>query len=355
MRPFSISTAPIYATAPHDDDLIANFRLNFEMYFGFATFLLLFPYVINHLLQSRLIMSATTFSIVLLTLLNSISIFRHRKKILSFAYFYLLVLTTLTIGLLLQGTTIIYWYYPFAIIILSIAEHRQARIMLVMSIFAFIPAVFYSAGTDIAARFSVTYIMVCIFGDIVVRLLDKAQAQQALLAITDPLTGAFNRRSFLNALGEAAETCRRGIGTASLIAIDIDHFKKINDTKGHKAGDDALKGIVNALLLRKRKLDKVFRTGGEEFIVLAHNIKLGESIAFADSMRIAVEQAGILDGESITISLGVVDYSAELSIDDWIRQADANLYEAKRQGRNRVWPPHYSPESLLSAQQNSHN
>ncbi len=343
------------APPAQDDDLITNFRLNFEMYFGFATFLLLFPYVINHLLQSRFMMAATTFSIVLLSSLNSISIFRRRTKIFPFAYFFVLILTTLAIGLVLQGATIIYWYYPFAFIVLSIAEHRQARIMLALSILVFVPAVFYSADTGIAARFSVTYIMVCIFGDIVVRLLDKAQAQQALLTLTDPLTGAFNRRSFLNTLGDAAESCRRGIGTASLIAIDIDHFKKINDTLGHKAGDDALKGVVNALLKRKRKLDKVFRTGGEEFIVLAHNIEPGESIAFADSLRVAVEQADILDGQVITISIGVVDYSTELSIDDWIRQTDANLYEAKRRGRNRVWPPYFSRESILSAQQNQLN
>jgi len=350
MWPLKKSRPP--PSSPQDDNLIANFRLNFEMYFGFATFLLLFPYVINHLLQSRFMMAAFTFSIVLLSSLNSISIFRHRKKIFPFAYFFVLILSTLAAGLVLQGATIIYWYYPFAFIVLSIAEHRQARIMLALSILVFVPAVFYSVETGIAARFSVTYLMVCIFGDIVVRLLDKAQAQQALLTLTDPLTGALNRRSFLSTLGDAAESCRRGIGTASLIAIDIDHFKQINDTQGHKAGDEALKNIVTTLLLRKRKLDKVFRTGGEEFIVLAHNIEPGESIAFADSLRVAVEEADILDGQTITISIGVVDYSTELSIDDWIRLADANLYEAKRRGRNRIWPPYFSRESILSSQNN---
>jgi len=346
MWPFSISRTP----APDDDDLIANFRLNFEMYFGFATFLLLSPYVINHLLQSRFMMATFTFTIVFLSSVNSISIFRRRIKIFPFAIFFLLILITLAGGLVLQGNSIIYWYYPFAVIILSIAEHQQARIMLILSTLVFVPAIFITTDTGIAARFAVTYLMVCIFGDIVVRLLDKAQAQQTLLTLTDPLTGAFNRRSFLSTLGDACESCRRGIGTASLIAIDIDYFKQINDTQGHKAGDEALTDIVNTLLRRKRKLDKVFRTGGEEFVVLAHNIAPGESIAFADGLRVAVEQADILNGQAITISIGVVDYSTELSVDDWIRQADANLYEAKRRGRNRVWPPYFSRESILSAE-----
>ena len=335
---------------PQSDDLIANFRLNFEMYFGLSTFILLFPYVINHLIKSRFMMSALTFIIVFLASINTLSIFRRRVQIISFAYFFTLILTTLTAGLVLQGTSIIYWYYPFAFIILSIAEHQQARIMLGLSVVVFVPAVFYSVDTGIAARFSVTYLMVCLLGDTVVRLLDKAQAQQALLTLTDPLTGALNRRSFLTTLSDAAESCRRGIGTASLVAIDIDHFKKINDSLGHKAGDDALKAIVETLLLRKRKLDKVFRTGGEEFVVLAHNIEPGESIAFADSLRVAVEEAEILDEKVVTISIGVADYDSDHSIDEWIRQADANLYEAKRRGRNRVWPPYFSRESILSAE-----
>jgi len=333
-----------------DEDLIANFRLNFEMYFGLSTFLLLLPYVINHLLQCRFMMSALTFAIIFLSSGNTLSIFFRRVQIFPFAYFFILILTTLAAGLVLQGETIIYWYYPFAFIILSIAEHRQARIMLGLSILVFVPAVFYSADTGIAARFSVTYLMVCVFGDIVVRLLDKAQAQQALLTLTDPLTGALNRRSLLTTLGNAGESCRRGIGTASLIAIDIDHFKKINDSLGHKAGDDALKAIVAALLLRKRKLDKVFRIGGEEFVVLAHNIEPGESIAFADGLRVAVEEADILAEKVVTISIGVADYDSQQSIDEWIRQADANLYEAKRRGRNRVWPPYFNRESIHAAE-----
>ena len=353
MRPLPISTTP--TPAPHDDDLIANFRLNFEMYFGFSTFLLLSPYVINHFIQGRFMMTAFTFTIVFLSSVNSISIFRHRVKIIPFPYFFVLILTVLAGGLILQGSSIIYWYYPFAFIILSIAKHRQARIMLALSILVFVPAVFLTTDTGITARFAVSYIMVCIFGDIVVRLLDKAQAQQALLTLTDPLTGALNRRSFLSTLGDAAESCHRGIGTASLIAIDIDHFKQVNDTLGHKAGDEALKNIVASLTLRKRKLDKVYRIGGEEFVVLAHNIEPGEAIAFADSLRVAVEQADIIVGQVITISIGVADYSTEHSIDDWIRQADANLYEAKRRGRNRVWPSYFSRDSILATQQNQLN
>ncbi|OUS13278.1 hypothetical protein A9Q89_03405 [Gammaproteobacteria bacterium 53_120_T64] len=331
-----------------ENSLIANFRLNFEMYFGLLTLLVISPFVINHFLQHRFTMAALTCLIVLLAACNSMSIYRHQEKSLSFGYFFALILITLSLGLFLQGPDIIYWCYPFALIVLSIAEHRQARVMLALSLMVFLPTSFYALDTSVAARFLTAYFMVCLFGDIVVKLLDQAQEQQTHLAITDPLTGAYNRRSFLPRLEDAAESCRRGIGSASLIAIDIDHFKKINDTLGHHAGDKALKALVDTLLWRKRKLDAIFRTGGEEFFVLAHDIEPGESIAFADGLRMAVQEATLLQGQTLTISVGVADYSKGQSIDGWIQQADINLYEAKRRGRNRVWPPYFKPTAVHS-------
>ena len=128
------------------------------------------------------------------------------------------------------------------------------------------------------------------------------------------------------------------MGTASLIALDVDHFKSINDSLGHEAGDQALKGLVDTLLHRKRKLDEVFRTGGEEFVILTHDIEAGQATAFAESLRLHVEQANILDGQTMTVSIGVADYENNESIEAWIRRTDVNLYQAKGQGRNCVWP-----------------
>ncbi len=332
-----------------EDDLVANFRLQFNMYLGLAIFIFLAPYAINHLLSGRLMMALFTLIIVLLAAVNSISIFCRKNQVVPFAYFYVVVLATLVSGLFLQGESIIYWYYPFAFIVLSSVEHRQARIMLVASIALLVPAVFYAVDLELAIRFSVTYIMVCLLGGVGVALLDKGQLRQAKLAITDPLTGALNRRSMLAHLDDAIEGCQRGFGTASILMIDIDHFKSINDTYGHKAGDDALKTVVDALVYRKRKLDELFRTGGEEFIVLARNLESGGAVAFADSLRLAVEQSHIVEGQTVTVSIGVANYEAEESVDDWLKRADANMYEAKRRGRNCVWPPYSAAEEAIKA------
>ncbi|MBL4584835.1 MAG: diguanylate cyclase [Pseudomonadales bacterium] len=327
-----------------DEDLISNFRLQFNFYFGLTTFLFLSPFTVNHIITGRFIMAAFTGVITAIAAINSISIFRRKVQPIPFVYHYVFILITLVSGLYLQGESIIYWYYPFAFIVFSSAEHRQARIMLFVSFALLVPTAFYMVEQPTAWRFAVTYLMVCLLGDLVVGLLDKAQRQQAMIAVTDPLTGALNRRSLLTHLDDAAAACQRGLGTASLLTIDIDHFKKINDTHGHMAGDEALKAVVDTLIQRKRQLDKLFRTGGEEFIMLARDLDKEGSIIFSDNLRAAVEQSNILDGKPVTVSIGVASYEQGESIDDWIRRADDHMYLAKRHGRNCV-SPHYVPSS----------
>lgn len=323
-----------------NDGSVADFRLQINLYFGLTIFILLSPFMINHLIEGRTIMAFFTGLVVLISAFNSVSIYRRKKQPIPFVFFYVLILGTLVTGLFLQGESIIYWYYPFAFIVFSSVDHHQARVMLLLSIALSVPAAFYTIDPAAASRFAATYLMVCLLGDLVVRLLDKTQQQQAMLAITDPLTGALNRRSLLPFLEEAAEGYNRGLGTASLLTIDIDHFKQINDTYGHQTGDDVLKAVVDTLVLRKRQLDKLFRTGGEEFIMLTRNLDKEGSIIFADNLRSAVEQGNILKGKPVTVSIGVAYYQQNESIDDWIRRADTHMYLAKRHGRNCISPPY---------------
>ncbi|MDF1644520.1 MAG: GGDEF domain-containing protein [Pseudomonadales bacterium] len=330
-----------YSTSqPPEENLIINFRLELNKYFGLLLLALLSPYAVTHIIAGDLMTSIFPTTIVILAALNSISIIRKKKQIKAFNFFYVIVLVALVIGFFLEGSLITYWHYPFALIILFSVGQKRARIMLLLSIVILVPVAFYTTDTATAARFAATYFMVCVLGDVVVRLMDEAHQQQALLTITDPLTGALNRRSMIYQLKDAAAGCRRGLGTAALLTIDIDHFKNINDTYGHQVGDDTLKAVVGALTQRKRELDKLFRTGGEEFIMLIRNLDKKGSIAFAESLRAAVEQTDITHGQRVTVSIGVADYILDESVDDWIRRADDQMYLAKRHGRNRVSPPH---------------
>jgi two-component system, cell cycle response regulator len=170
--------------------------------------------------------------------------------------------------------------------------------------------------------------------------LTSANRQLQTMAMTDPLTGLPNRRSAMNRLASAvAETFRHG-EKLSCIMIDVDHFKKVNDTFGHESGDMVLKAIAATFHRKARMYDIVSRTGGEEFLVICARSDLLESQQLAERLRIAIADLRIPLEKTciqITISLGVATWKSEfVNGEALIRAADKALYKAKKNGRNRV-------------------
>jgi diguanylate cyclase (GGDEF)-like protein len=161
----------------------------------------------------------------------------------------------------------------------------------------------------------------------------RALAQDAL---TDSLTGAFNRRCLDACLATAIERLQRTGEPASLAMFDIDHFKAINDELGHAAGDELLKALVTLVVGRARKLDVLFRVGGEEFVLLLTNARSSDALHVADELRRLVAAAELVPGRKISISVGVSELRRGEAAAEWMRDADAALYRAKRAGRNRV-------------------
>ena len=161
------------------------------------------------------------------------------------------------------------------------------------------------------------------------------------LSYTDHLTGLFNRRYMMDALEkEIQRSIRRG-GNLSLIIIDIDHFKQVNDTYGHLQGDVVLQKIALQLQKELRSYDYAARYGGEEFVAILPDSNLKEAVFVADRIRLAVlgnRFNGELATLKLTVSLGVAFFSPDhsLSVDGFIKQADDALYRAKANGRNRV-------------------
>lgn len=168
------------------------------------------------------------------------------------------------------------------------------------------------------------------------RELQQAQSELQRLASTDALTGLLNRRSWDEANALERERERRWGDGHAVIALDLDHFKRVNDSHGHAAGDAVLKAVGGLLAQRFRKLDAVARIGGEEFGVLLPHTPLAEAAALAEGLRQAIEALRIPVGATVlgvTASVGVA-HSSEAA--DVGALADARSYAAKRAGRNRV-------------------
>jgi diguanylate cyclase (GGDEF)-like protein len=161
------------------------------------------------------------------------------------------------------------------------------------------------------------------------------------LAITDPLTGLFNRRRFADVLRREVAVTRRYKNSLALLMIDLDHFKTVNDRFGHDAGDEVLRAIAAALSSGLREVDLAARYGGEEFaIIMPHTTKANAEIV---AVRVAAQIRALVhefQGEkvSLTASLGIADVAdlSEPSAENLVKAADVALYEAKRAGRNKI-------------------
>lgn len=169
-------------------------------------------------------------------------------------------------------------------------------------------------------------------------LADRAQ-ELGRHALQDPLTGLANRRHFDAELPRLLQAVAPHGRAVSLAAIDLDHFKQVNDVHGHAVGDAVLRALGQLLAARTRSTDLVARLGGEEFIVVLADAPLAQAAALCERLRRAVEAhdwSAIAPGLRVTVSLGVVEARSGVAQAALLEQADQLLYAAKRRGRNRV-------------------
>ena len=160
----------------------------------------------------------------------------------------------------------------------------------------------------------------------------------------DPLTGANNRIHLLTVLRELQTMVKRDVMPCSVAMLDLDHFKAINDTHGHAAGDRVLVASARYAMDHLRPYDKVFRYGGEEFVICLQNAKVELALGVIDRLREGLAKTPIYHNEvliSATASCGVAALDPELSVEDSVDRADQAMYAAKAAGRNcsRAWDP----------------
>jgi diguanylate cyclase (GGDEF)-like protein len=170
-------------------------------------------------------------------------------------------------------------------------------------------------------------------------VLGRYQRRISTLAVTDQLTGLANRRGFNLLASQALQEARRSNDTLCAMLIDLDHFKKINDSHGHLAGDQALHAFASALQDSLRRSDIVSRWGGEEFALLLKDTSLETASQIAEKIRGLAENLTLSHGTdslTITISIGLTCLQEDDSLDSLIARADRALYRAKQSGRNRV-------------------
>jgi diguanylate cyclase len=157
----------------------------------------------------------------------------------------------------------------------------------------------------------------------------------------DPLTGARNRAGLLTYLREQQALVRRGVQSCALAMVDIDHFKEVNDRHGHAAGDAVLRRLAERFLGELRPYDRLYRYGGEEFLIVMPQLSLEDAVEVGERLRRGLSAQGAGDGAGVadlrvTVSIGIAALDAEQAVEESIDRADAALYRAKEGGRDRV-------------------
>lgn len=167
------------------------------------------------------------------------------------------------------------------------------------------------------------------------RLLEEKAAGLQTLSATDGLTGLLNRREVLRVSETLISGARRHAQSLSMLVVDIDNFKQINDGQGHTAGDTALKELGQRLQQHGRQSDIVGRFGGDEFVCVLPNSGLDEAIAFAERLHELVSAVAVGD-HKLTISVGIATEVEHIEFERLFRKADGALYQAKSTGRSRM-------------------
>jgi diguanylate cyclase (GGDEF)-like protein len=169
--------------------------------------------------------------------------------------------------------------------------------------------------------------------------LDIENIRLRRLSVTDKLTGAYNREFLSTQLPASMQEAKHNGTPLSIAMIDVDHFKKVNDTHGHHIGDKVLTEIAHRLRETSRAGDMLVRYGGEEFLLLLPTANLATAAEIADRVRVQMQHAPIRVGDlslDIRVSVGVAQHRHGETATELFRRADAALYQAKANGRNRV-------------------
>jgi diguanylate cyclase (GGDEF)-like protein len=300
---------------------------------GSAIFL---PLAVFDFLRGRAAISAALLCLVAMLAADAIALQRRKTPPIPFAFLLIPGYAGVCMSLATQGIYGAFW--SFVVVFLSFFVLRR-RIANAASIALLIAGAALTATTQeagVTIRYVLSLSLCLVVINIMLNVLDALHARLLEQSITDPLTGAYNRRQMDASLGETLERFRRTSAPATALVVDIDHFKRINDRLGHEAGDEVLKAIVRLVRERCRKLDMLFRQGGEEFLLLLPDTRAPEAMVVAENLRRAVAESKILPRDTVTVSVGVGEVRSRDTVKDWMKRVDDALYRAKGAGRNRV-------------------
>ncbi|HEX7639501.1 MAG TPA: GGDEF domain-containing protein, partial [Burkholderiaceae bacterium] len=317
-------------------DVLGEYRDRIMLPIASAAVVLLVPFALVDFLVGQALMGLLALAVVLPLGLDTVALWRHRRPPVPYGWMLLPVGAAIAAALLQHGVHGAMWCYPAILFCYFVLPGWQATAGALGLLALTTGLVWHVLGVATMGRFAVTAGLSIVILHVILGVVGELQRKLFEQATTDPLTGALNRRQLVATLADAIEMARRSERPVSLVAFDLDHFKRINDRHGHAAGDEVLQRVVALVRERARRLDRLFRMGGEEFALLLPNTGVADAMRVAEVLRLRIAEAGWLGPGEVTISAGVAQLHRKHGVDSWLKAADDALYRAKADGRNCI-------------------
>lgn len=296
----------------------------------------LLPLVLHNFYLGRNTLASAIGAVLLLLLVDAVALHRRKRPPVPYALLVVPMAAAIGIAVKLHGVVGALWCAPTVLFFYFVLRRRAANLCTFFVLGAGTLMVYWWVGAEVASRLFLSLSLTIVIVNIILNIVSDLQRRLIDQAITDPLTGAYNRRHMQMRLEEVIERGRRVESPAALLLLDIDHFKSVNDAFGHEAGDHVLKELVALIRERSRKSDLLFRMGGEEFLLLLADTPAEAAANVAEALREGIARAHFPVAKAITVSIGVSALELSDSVDSWVKRADLALYAAKEAGRNRV-------------------
>lgn len=321
-----------------EDDFVKTneYREVVFLWMNITSTIFLIPFVFYNIVYYDFAIGFTGLAVALILLLNIISMLFRRKLFFNTIFTTVPVIIAIAVVTYLKVNLGAYWAFPAIIWIHFAHKYRTATYLNIALLVTVSLITITLAETEIAAKFSSTIILTGILANISSFIIEKQHRELGKMVNTDPLTGASSRRYMHYVVDDMILRFQRSGIPSSLFIFDIDYFKKLNDDYGHTTGDLVLKKIVAICLKRIRQSDKIFRYGGEEFVILFFDTDTDGAYQVADELRAKISSTPILSDRPVTISGGVSQVKYDDNLDKWLHRSDSALYRAKSDGRNLI-------------------
>ncbi len=329
-----------------------NFHLSVITLMGACAIIGITPFAIWRFLRGEIIVGLIDLAILLAIVGAMIYAWRFNQLARTGLFLALFPCTGGAIAIsLVAGEAGLFWLYPALICSFMLTRPIVAALLPILALLILLIEGSAFISTHQMWSFSVTLLVVCACTYIFALRSEHQRDRLEHLALLDPLTGASNRRAMDETLARAVAEHERQGTNFGIALVDLDHFKRVNDTHGHNTGDRILAELVGILSFNTRRSDQIFRFGGEEFLILMSGVTPSGLQTAIEHVQSVLRKTLTSPSGPITASFGTAILQRGESVEHWFERADAALYRAKAQGRDRIVSdePSFVPESTDTA------